>query len=218
LEAIELIGAPQSVYVRTTRMALEEKGVAYTLTAARPNSARVNALHPFGKIPVMRHGDFTLFESKAIATYIDLGFEGPALIPRDAKSAALVEQWVSAVNTSIFPTMVIYMQANAFPKGPDGHRDEGVVAETMPKISLYLGILNKAVGETGYFAGNSFSLADMYLMPLLGYLRLFPESSALLRSADHLVQYLDTHSSRESFVKTSPPALEELRRHDDPSG
>jgi glutathione S-transferase len=35
-----------------------------------------------GLIPVMRHGDFALFESKAIATYIDMTFSGPKLIPR----------------------------------------------------------------------------------------------------------------------------------------
>src|SRR5436189_242569 len=35
---LEIIGAPQSTYVRTTRMALEEKGVPYTLTGARPHS------------------------------------------------------------------------------------------------------------------------------------------------------------------------------------
>jgi glutathione S-transferase len=159
------MGVPQSVYVRTARMAFEEKGVAYSLTPAHPGSSRVNALHPFGKIPVMRHGNFSLFESKAIATYIDRLFEGPALIPRDPRGAAVVEQWVSAVNTSIFPTAVIYMQANASPIGPDGLRDETVVAETVPKISRYVEVLNTAVSATGYFAGNEFSLADMYLLP-----------------------------------------------------
>jgi len=212
LEVIEIIGAPQSVYVRTTRMAFEEKGVAYSLTAAGPNSARVNALHPFGKIPVMRHGNFTLFESKAIATYIDRTFEGPALIPQEARSAAIVEQWISAVNTSIFPTAVIYMQANAFPKGPNGQRDEAIVAETIPKLSHYMEVLNNAVGATGYFAGNAFSLADMYLMPLLGYLRIFPESRELFERAEFLLRYFENHSSRESFVKTTPPPLNELRQ------
>jgi hypothetical protein len=91
LEPIEIIGAAQSAYVRTTRMAFEEKGVAYSLKPAAPNSTTINALHPFGKIPVMRHGAFTLFESKAIATYIwrtisfgtsqHIRFERASLIP-----------------------------------------------------------------------------------------------------------------------------------------
>jgi glutathione S-transferase len=212
LDAIEIIGAPQSVFVRATRMAFEEKGVAYSLIPAYPGSAQVNALHPFSKIPVMRHGSFTLFESKAIATYIDRLFEGPALVPQDARAAAVVEQWISAVNTSVFPTAVIYMQANAFPKGPNGERDERVITETVPKIGLYIEVLNKAVGPSGYFAGAAFSLADMYLMPLLAYLRMFPESGDLLSKAGYLDQYFATHSSRECFVRTTPPSLDELRQ------
>lgn len=94
MQVIEIIGAPQSIFVRTTRMAFQEKGVGYCLTAAGPHTPQVDALHPFGKIPVMRQGDFTLFESKAIATYVDLAFEGPALVPREPKRAALVEQWI----------------------------------------------------------------------------------------------------------------------------
>jgi glutathione S-transferase len=189
-----------------------EKGVAYSLKPAAPNSTIINALHPFGKIPVMRHGAFTLFESKAIATYIDRKFEGPALVPRDAEAAALVEQWISAINTSVFPIAVIYMQANVFPKGPNGRRDEGVVAETLPKVGRCIEVLNDAVGVTSHLAGKTFTLADMYLMPLLAYLRIFPESGALVAMADHLVRYFATHSVRESFINTIPPPLAELRR------
>ena len=68
---LEIIGLPQSNYVRVVRMVCEEKGVPYYLKPERPHSPDVDAVHPFGKIPVMRHGDVTLCESKAIATYID---------------------------------------------------------------------------------------------------------------------------------------------------
>jgi glutathione S-transferase len=36
----------------------------------------------------MRHGDIELCESKAIVTYIDKTFSGPALVPEDARGAA----------------------------------------------------------------------------------------------------------------------------------
>src|SRR6185436_13016570 len=88
---LEIIGVAQSNYVWAVRIAATEKGVPYKFTPLRPNTAEVGAIHPFSKIPVMRHGDFELFESKAIATYIDRTFDGPALIPADAKGAALTE-------------------------------------------------------------------------------------------------------------------------------
>jgi glutathione S-transferase len=68
---IQIIGVPQSNYVWVVRMACEEKGVPYDLVPARPHSPEVDAIHPLGKIPAMRHGDIALCESKAIASYID---------------------------------------------------------------------------------------------------------------------------------------------------
>ena len=81
MPALEIIGVPQSNYVWAVRMVCEEKGVPYELNPVRPHSPDVDAVHPFGKIPVMRHGDVTLCESKAIATYIDRVFDGPKVIP-----------------------------------------------------------------------------------------------------------------------------------------
>jgi glutathione S-transferase len=37
---------------------------------------------------VLRHGDFELCESKAIATYLDRSFPGPQLIPSAPRLAA----------------------------------------------------------------------------------------------------------------------------------
>lgn len=98
---LEIIGVPFSNYVRAVRMLCEEKGVAYTLTPSRPHAPEVKAIHPAGQVPVMRHGDVTLFETKAIATYIDKAFPGPKFIPDSALGAALVEQWVSYGNAKV---------------------------------------------------------------------------------------------------------------------
>ena len=87
MNKIQIIGAPFSSYVWIVRMALEEKQVPYDLVPALMRSPEVSAIHPFGKIPVMRHGDLTLCESKAIVTYIDRTFAGPKLIPDDARGA-----------------------------------------------------------------------------------------------------------------------------------
>src|SRR3982750_4636205 len=57
MPALEIIGAPQSNYVWAVRMVCEEKSVAYEHRPERPHTPDVDAIHPFGKIPVMRHGD-----------------------------------------------------------------------------------------------------------------------------------------------------------------
>jgi glutathione S-transferase len=103
---VEIIGFAPSTYVRVARMVCEEKAIPYDLKPAAPHSPDVAAIHPFGKIPVMRHGDYELCESKAIATHLDLTFPGPKLIPTDPRHAALTEQWVSLVNTRMDGTMI----------------------------------------------------------------------------------------------------------------
>ena len=61
----EVIGSSRSTYTRVVRMVCEEKGIDYALTEAELGASEVFAIHPFGKMPVMRHGDVELFESKA---------------------------------------------------------------------------------------------------------------------------------------------------------
>src|SRR5664280_1214978 len=98
---LEIMGVPFSNYVRSIRMLGEEKGITYKLTPSRPQSPEVKAIHPAGQIPVIRHGNVTLFESKAIATYIDRTFPGPKFIPDDTLETAQVEQWVSYGNVKV---------------------------------------------------------------------------------------------------------------------
>ena len=69
-------------YVRVARIACAERGVPYTLIPVMPHTPAVDAVHPFGKIPVICHGDVTLSEARAICFYIDHAFDGPPLVPR----------------------------------------------------------------------------------------------------------------------------------------
>ena len=200
---LEIIGAPQSTFVRATRMALEEKRVPYKLTPAFPQSPEMLALHPYGKIPAMRHGDFTLFESRAIIFYADRVFEGPRLVPDDPKTAARAEQWASAIASSAFPALFAYMRENFFASG--GRRNEAAVAASLPNMRKHIDILEEAAGGGNCLAGETFTIADLYLMPLLDYLRALPESGAMLGA--NLTRYFKRHCERPCFTATTPPAM-----------
>jgi glutathione S-transferase len=205
---LQIIGGPQSNYVWMTRIACAEKGVPYTLIPAMPHSPEVDAIHPFGKIPVLRHGDVTLCESRAICFYIDHGFEGPPLAPRDALDGARTEQWVSLVNTAIDPVLMRqYLRGYFFPGTPDGKPDRELIDGALPKIEQQFGILDLAVAKTGYLVGKSFTLADMNLMPMLFYASKLPESGAMLGQAANLKTYFERHLARESVAATIPPPL-----------
>ena len=147
---VEIIGFAPSTYTRAARMVCEEKAIPYDLKPAPPHSPDVMAIHPFGKIPVMRHGDFELCESKAIATYLDLSFPGPKLIPTDPRHAALTEQWVSLVNTRMDGTMVRnYLFAYIFPKSSDGKPDRKAIDAVTPAVQEEIGLIDRAVAKGG---------------------------------------------------------------------
>jgi glutathione S-transferase len=205
MPALEIIGIPQSNYVWAVRMVCEEKGVPYDLKPERPHSAEVDAIHPFGKVPAMRHGDVTLCESKAIATYIDRVFDGPKVIPDDVKLAAQVEQWVSLGNVEIDKVMIRqYVVGYVFPKEA-GKPDMAAIGAAAETIKRQAEVLDRAVADTGHLVGDSLTFADINILPMLFYTRRFEEGKAILEGKKNLAAYMERHFARESFRKTAPP-------------
>jgi len=208
MPTLEIIGAPQSNFVRTVRIACMEKGVPYTLTPARPHSPEVDAIHPFGKIPAMRHGDLTLCESKAIGSYIDMAFDGPPLIPRDPAGAARTEQWISLINTGIDPVFVRqYLRAYFFSGLPDGAPDRATIDAALPKMREMFALLDRELGGRAYLAGDTFTLADAFLLPIIHYMRLMPESGELVQASPNVSAWFDRVVARPSGSETVPPPM-----------
>ena len=78
-----IYGPDYSTYVRTVRLAHEEKPVEYRLEpvhilggeAQQPGHLQ---RHPFGKVPAFEHDGFTLYETTAIVRYVDRVFAPPS--------------------------------------------------------------------------------------------------------------------------------------------
>lgn len=203
----EIIGSMRSTYTRVVCMVCEEKGIDYTLTEKPLNAPELRAIHPFGKMPVLRHGDVELFESKAIATWLDRAFPAPFVFPSEPRLAALVEQWVSLVNTQIDRTLIrTYLFAYIAPGTADGKPNRAAIDAVMPAVREQLGVLDKAVAATGHLAGEQFTFADINLLPILHRLQQAPEGAAALADTAHLAAYYRRHAARPSFQRTDPPA------------
>ena len=203
---VEIIGGPHSTYVWFVRLVCEERGIDYDLNPVLPHSPEVMAIHPFGKIPAMRHGDFALCESKAIATYLDRSFPGPKLTPDDPRLAALTEQWISLVNSVIDRTLIrTYLLAYLFPKTADGKPDRETIDATAPALREQLQLLDNAVAETGFLVGDQLTLADLNLLPILYRVQHFPEGAEAVAEAKHLRAYYERLIARPSAKNTMPP-------------
>ena len=90
---------PGSPFARAALATLEEKQVSWRIAPLRPGQHREQAhlaRNPFGRMPVMDHGDFTLYETQAIVRYIDRVWPRPALTPEDPRGAARMDQAMNA--------------------------------------------------------------------------------------------------------------------------
>ena len=204
---IKIIGTPISNYVRAIRMLCEEKGVPYTLEPVMPHTPEVQAIHPAGQVPCLKHGDVTLFESKAIAHYIENHFPKPQFVPNDSLKSSLVEQWVSFVNVKVDRwIMREYVVPSLFfdeETGPDKDK----LNAALPEIEQRLQTLDKAVASTGYLVGDSLTYADLNVLPMLVALTLFPETKEMLEKHEALSAYVAKLSARPSFQNTAPPDM-----------
>ena len=202
---LEIIGAGISNYVRSCRMLCFEKGVAHSNPQARPHSPEAAAIQPYGLIPVMRHGAFELFESKAIMSYIDAAFPGPKFMPSDPEAMALTEQWIAFTNHKIDRSMVRdYVVQYRFAdkeKGPDRVR----IDQSLADIGKQARIIDAALAKTGFLVGSVLTMADMTLLPMLYYTRMLPEGKAILEACPNVVAYIDRLSTRPSFLATGKP-------------
>src|SRR6516164_5577208 len=162
-------GFPRSTYVNIARLILTHKDVAYTFHDLEEVMGKAEhlALHPFNRVPILKHGDFTVYETSAIASYVDQAFPGPRLTPQDVRLRARMNQWVSAVNAYYYPYMIYHVthERLVFPELGIAS-DEKVVAHALPKVELGLGVLERELAHgQDYLLGGELSLADFYLLP-----------------------------------------------------
>ena len=103
-----IYGPAFSTYVRSVRLALEEKGAPYRLEEINilegaHQTPEHRARHPFAKVPAFEHDGFELYETAAMMRYVDETFAGPSLQPDDPPARAPMTQVHSLMNAYAYP-------------------------------------------------------------------------------------------------------------------
>ncbi len=149
---VTLFGAAYSVYVRIVRLTLEEKGVPYRLVevdvfAKDGPTADYLERQPFGHIPAFEHDGFRLFETAAITRYIDEAFDGPTLMPQDAKMRARVNQITGLLDSYAYRAMVwdVFVERVDLPQ-EGGVSDEEKIAAGLRTAEICLSTLGDLKG------------------------------------------------------------------------
>jgi glutathione S-transferase len=203
-------GPGYSTFVRTARLALEEKGAEYDLVevdllSGASQSPEHLARHPFGKVPAFEHDGFAFYETDAIARYVDETFPGTDLVPAETRSRARMNQAMSVIASYGYPCLIsqIFMQRAVMPMIGNAP-DEAAIAAALPKAETALGALEQLIDGNRYLAGDRLSLADLLLIPIYDYVRQTPEGEKLLQATPNLRRWWDEVRTRPSVEKTRP--------------
>lgn len=169
-------GSSLSPFVRKVLVICAEKGIAVENEVFGPGVPPTPAFleaSPFGKIPALRDGDYTLADSSAIAHYLEAKAPRPALLPADPQARGRAVWFDEFADTIVFSTGVKIFFNRVVGPLTGGRFDvalaERAEAEEMPAQLAYLESVAPA-GE-GFLVGDAFSLADVAVAsPFVNYM------------------------------------------------
>jgi len=163
VEKIHILGQRVSPFVERVYLQAEMKGLLDQVEVERWLLSEIKdpdflALNPLGKMPVLKWGDFTLYESTVIMEFLEDQFPDKPLLPKDPKERARVRLVVRLLDLYYHPhTLAMMSQVLS------GERDQKFIDYHVGHIRKLLNILNGMAGGGRYFVGDSLSLADIVL-------------------------------------------------------
>ncbi len=207
-------GMPGSPYLRSALLGLEEKGANYRLAVVGQEfgvrSEEHLQRHPFGRIPILEHGDFRLYETQAILRYLDAAVPGTALQPKDARAIARMSQIAGIVDWYVFPYISVGITAERFMSQRFWNRapDEANIAQALPRARLCLRELERLQGSAEFLAGDTLSIADLMVAPQLQFFRGTAEAEELMQGTA-LDAWLKRMHARPSMQATEVERLKQ---------
>lgn len=207
-QPVHIFGPQFSNFVRSVQLCCEEKGIPYTLgweVDGEPidfHGPRHFALHPFGKLPVLLHGERRLYETASICRYLDAEFAGPALQPEDPWQRAEVDQWCAILALYVDQALVRhYLLEFIFPKGENGSVRMDKVEAARPEVMRMLSLLEEQLNDREYIVGEQFTMADAFAIPTLDYLFKLPAAQPMVADVPRLDAYVQRLRARASGEK-----------------
>lgn len=166
---MKMYGALLSPFVRKVAVAAAEKGMACELMPTSPGAPdpEFAKASPFGKIPAIVDGDFSLADSTAIVVYMEAKQPEPALLPAEAKARGTA-MWFDEFADTIYAASGLKILFNRLvaPKLLKRPFDEGVALQGEAELPPILDYLESVAPVQGWLAGE-FTLGDISVASIM---------------------------------------------------
>ena len=171
---MKVYGYPQTRSTRILWM-LEEIGVDYEfiqidLTKGEGQQPEYKKINPTGKVPAVVDGDFTLWESAAICTYLGDKYPESKLVPEPfSKDRANYNKWCFYALCEL--EQPLWTMAKHGWILPEDKRVPAIVDTAIWEFGVAGKVLNDILGHQEYILGDYFSAADILIAHCCGWAR-----------------------------------------------
>ena len=160
------------------------------------------ALNPNAKIPVLKDGDFVIWESRAINSYLASKKPEYGLYPDDPKARATVDQWLYWQTIHLGPAMQkLSFERFLKSKFGMGDPDQSVIDAEVKNVDQFLAVLELGLEGKDWIAGK-LSLADFALATTFMYRT---QSDISLDDLPNVANWIERLESRKSWQDAFAP-------------
>ncbi len=172
---LEVLGRATSGNTQKVLFLLEELKIPYTRLDYGRNfegttlTPEYKAITPTQKVPTLRVGELTIWESHTILRYIANTHAAHAVYPEDFAARTQVERWMDWMLASLNPA---YLAGFKEAKLPPEEQTEA----TAKLLAAELSLLDGHLAGKEWVSGGGFSLADICLAPIVRRCLNFPHA------------------------------------------
>jgi glutathione S-transferase len=180
---------------------MEELGLEYKLELFQRNDNgsapdALREIHALGKAPVIRDGDTVLAESGAIVDYIVHRYAGDrlAVAPAAAEYARYI-YWFHFAEGSLMSLLILALVLGRVPEA----NASPVRTRVLERTKLTLAFIDSELAQATYFAGATFTAADIMMTFPFTTMRHFLNYDLALYA--NILAYLQRIESRPAYQK-----------------
>lgn len=201
---MKLLYTVNSPYARKVRIVAADKHIALIMeevVLADPNNS-VKNYNPLGKVPVLVLPNAeAIYDSTVIVEYLDKKSPVANLIPVDQELKIQVKRWESLADGVCDAAVAVMLEQR---RAPD-KQDESFVKRQVDKVMRGLTVLDRDLADQAWCVNNQYSLADIAVGCMLGYVSLrFVDQINLESEFPNLARLHAALLTRPIFVETQP--------------
>ena len=144
---------------------LEELGVPYTVVRYERDPKTILAppelkkVHPLGKSPVIRDGDFVLAESGAIIEYLVEKYGNGRFVPqRGTREYETCRYWVHYAEGSLMMQLLVKIYLERV-----GEPAKALLERVNGAVRMHLGYVEESLGSSQFLTGSMLTIADVQM-------------------------------------------------------